>query len=777
MNISYIGTETGFFDIGSVFLPSLFFPSPAPFISQSVSFNTVELQSSGSLHSLVLQGTGFTADANGNLNGGTITSVSIGEPFASPFEPIVTFSEINWTVLEFLTASQTAYDFEDFADLSALLNAQGPVTFDASEAIAVVEPSQILDLITEDINFIGSAFSDTVTGGDGNDTINPGSNSDSADLLTASLGNDTYDFGLSDAQTFSVVIYKDFNGIDAVVDGSTGTGSIAVASAGFTDTLINVDQALAWAFGIDGSNGNDSYDITLGGASFPPDETIGVPGSQRLNLRSGEGTDSFDIHFDGGGYLSFQMATGFSLTAPTQGFVADISNGTITNDGHGNSESISVTGTGGTLAFTLTDFADSVIGNDMNNVFVTNLGDDTIDGGDGFDVVLYSSSGIGSGLTVDLSTGVASGTWNGSAFTDSLTNIEGVRGSRDEADLLIGAAADESFWGRGGNDSIAGGLGNDTLNGEADDDLLEGGRGNDIIDGGDGIDTATYENASAGVTVKLAKGEAFGGDNFDLLTDIENLIGSDHDDKLVSDLGANVIDSGDGDDIVRSLGGNDTINSGFGDDEVFGVGDAETIDLGDGNDVARTKGGNDFVDTGDGDDRALTGGGDDIAIGREGQDEFFMGSGNDTAFGGFGEDTLNGGSNADVLDGGPGDDRVRGDDGVDHLNGNSGNDLLNGGANADTFWFFDIHSMGRDRITDFEDGLDVINLSDWGFASAADVLALASSAGGFDQHTRITFTDGVNDQKRDIVIENLDLADFDASDITLTGVNPFDIVI
>ncbi|MEP5001717.1 MAG: hypothetical protein ABJT05_05395, partial [Paracoccaceae bacterium] len=159
------------------------------------------------------------------------------------------------------------------------------------------------------------------------------------------------------------------------------------------------------------------------------------------------------------------------------------------------------------------------------------------------------------------------------------------------------------------------------------------------------------------------------------------------------------------------------------------------------------------------------------------QDEFFMGSGNDTAFGGFGEDTLNGGSNADVLDGGPGDDRVRGDDGVDHLNGNSGNDLLNGGANADTFWFFDIHSMGRDRITDFEDGLDVINLSDWGFASAADVLALASSAGGFDQHTRITFTDGVNDQKRDIVIENLDLADFDASDITLTGVNPFDIVI
>ncbi|MEO9517705.1 MAG: hypothetical protein ABJG55_18520, partial [Paracoccaceae bacterium] len=97
----------------------------------------------------------------------------------------------------------------------------------------------------------------------------------------------------------------------------------------------------------------------------------------------------------------------------------------------------------------------------------------------------------------------------------------------------------------------------------------------------------------------------------------------------------------------------------------------------------------------------------------------------------------------------------------------------NGGASADTFWFFDIQSMGQDRITDFEDGLDKINLSDWGFETAADVLALASSAGGFDQHTRITFADDLNNQKRDVVIENLDLSDFDATDFLLTGIDPF----
>ncbi|MEP3718435.1 MAG: calcium-binding protein [Paracoccaceae bacterium] len=728
------------------------------------------------MHSLVLQGTGFTADANGNLNGGTITSVSIGEPFASPFEAIVTFSEINWTVLEFLTASQTAYDFEDFADLSALLNAQGAVTFDASEAIAGVDPSQILDLITEDIDFTGSAFTDTVTGGDGDDTINPGTNPDTGDFLRASLGNDTYDFSSSVGDSNFVFLYDNFNGIDVNINGADGTGTINVTSAGFTDTLLNIENALSWALAIEGTTDNDNFDLTVASQPFASGLSSDLFNPQRLFVNAGSGVDSFDMHFDGGGTIVFNLGSGLTLPQPTQGFIADIAAGTISNDGYGNAETISVTGSGGSLDFYLTNFDDSIVGNSMDNTFISNQGDDTINGGDGFDRIRYDRSGV-EAVNVNLATGIATGVWNGSAFSDSLTNIEGVRGSRDEGDMLIGAAADEAFWGLGGNDSIAGGQGNDTLNGEADDDLLEGGRGNDIIDGGDGIDTATYENASAGVTVKLAKGEAFGGDNFDLLTDIENLIGSDHNDKLVSDLGANVIDSGDGDDIVRSLGGNDTINSGFGNDEVFGVGDAETIDLGDGNDVARTKGGNDYVDTGDGDDRALTGGGDDIAIGREGQDEFFMGSGNDTAFGGFGEDTLNGGSNADVLDGGPGDDRVRGDDGVDHLNGNSGNDLLNGGANADTFWFFDIHSMGRDRITDFEDGLDVINLSDWGFASAANVLALASSAGGFDQHTRITFTDGVNDQKRDIVIENLDLADFDASDITLTGVNPFDIVI
>ncbi|MEP3635967.1 MAG: calcium-binding protein [Paracoccaceae bacterium] len=212
---------------------------------------------------------------------------------------------------------------------------------------------------------------------------------------------------------------------------------------------------------------------------------------------------------------------------------------------------------------------------------------------------------------------------------------------------------------------------------------------------------------------------------------------------------------------------------GTGEDFVLGSSDGEQVDLGDGDDVARTRGGNDLIEGGLGDDTIAGNGGADTAFGDNGDDTFFMGSQNDTVFGGAGEDVINGGFSADVLDGGADDDRVRGDASVDQINGGDGDDLLVGGTNADTFWFFDTDATGVDRIKDFEDGLDRVNLSDWGFASDADVFAIASAAGGADQHTRLDFTDGSGGETRALVIENLDISDFDASDFLLTGSDPF----
>ncbi|MEO9895216.1 MAG: calcium-binding protein [Paracoccaceae bacterium] len=394
---------------------------------------------------------------------------------------------------------------------------------------------------------------------------------------------------------------------------------------------------------------------------------------------------------------------------------------------------------------------DTIVGGDGNDTLLGKNGEDSLVGGEGQDE-LFGADG-----------------------NDTILGDDG-------DDLLGGASGSDNLFGGDGRDTLFGGDENDTLDGGDGDDNVSGGNGDDVIvasqgrdqvNGNAGNDTINYSGAGSAVTVKLHKDTAVSATYEDSIQDIENVIGTDFDDKLVGDIGDNELWSGAGNDTINNLGGNDTIHTGTGEDFVLGSSDGEQVILGNGDDVARTRGGNDLIEAGEGNDTLAGNGGEDTAFGDDGDDTFFMGSQNDTAFGGAGADTINGGFNADVLDGGADDDRVRGEAGMDQLNGGDGNDLLVGGANADTFWFFDTDATGVDRITDFQDGLDTINLSDWGFASDADVFALASMAGGANQHTRIDFTDGSGGEVRALVIENLDISDFDASDFLLTGSDPF----
>ena len=75
--------------------------------------------------------------------------------------------------------------------------------------------------------------------------------------------------------------------------------------------------------------------------------------------------------------------------------------------------------------------------------------------------------------------------------------------------------------------------------------MLEGGAGKDALDGGGGSDTASYAQATAGVTADLSKpanntGDA-GGDTY---KGIENLLGSAFNDKLTGNNGANTLTGG-----------------------------------------------------------------------------------------------------------------------------------------------------------------------------------------------------------------------------------------
>uniref|UniRef100_A0AAN0MDV4 Calcium-binding protein n=1 Tax=Yoonia rhodophyticola TaxID=3137370 RepID=A0AAN0MDV4_9RHOB len=125
-----------------------------------------------------------------------------------------------------------------------------------------------------------------------------------------------------------------------------------------------------------------------------------------------------------------------------------------------------------------------------------------------------------------------------------------------------------------------------------------------------------------------------------------------------------------------------------------------------------------------------------------------------TQIGSAGGDIIVGQDTAEALFGAAGDDTII---------GNGGGDRLSGGAGDDTFVFSDTGSV--DTIVDFEDSLagqDLIDVSAFGFATEADVLALAQARGPGGRDVLIQL-----DTDNAILIERFDLALLDASDFLI----------
>lgn len=171
-------------------------------------------------------------------------------------------------------------------------------------------------------------------------------------------------------------------------------------------------------------------------------------------------------------------------------------------------------------------------------------------------------------------------------------------------------------------------------------------------------------------------------------------------------------------------------------------------------------------------------GGDDILHGKSGNDKIHGGNGydeirgnrgSDILLGNNGSDNLRGGRGDDNLKGGNGDDSLFGGNGADVVNGGAGNDVLKGGVVGDqgdgfqdkfVFRSSELGEGGFDRVRDFEDNLDILDLSSFGFANfSTDVLARASDT---TSGMRINFGSG------DVLfIEGFEVANFDAGDVLL----------
>jgi Ca2+-binding RTX toxin-like protein len=248
--------------------------------------------------------------------------------------------------------------------------------------------------------------------------------------------------------------------------------------------------------------------------------------------------------------------------------------------------------------------------------------------------------------------------------------------------------ADDILLGSPGDDYLAGWDGNDFLYGMLGNDDLVGGSGADFLDGGFGNDYASYHCVvgypSAGVTVNLETGVGDGGEaDGDTLINIENLVGSCHDDIFIGDDGENKLLGRSGNDTLKGGGGddelwgdfeNDTLHGGGGADELHGGDDIDTaaydespqgvtvsldVDLASGGDATGDRlydienlTGSAHDDWLEGDDHA------NVLTGLDGEDTLKGFGGADTLYGGGDDDTLKGGRGADVLDGGDGIDKA-----------------------------------------------------------------------------------------------------------------------
>ncbi|MCI5043363.1 MAG: pre-peptidase C-terminal domain-containing protein [Aquisalinus sp.] len=334
--------------------------------------------------------------------------------------------------------------------------------------------------------------------------------------------------------------------------------------------------------------------------------------------------------------------------------------------------------------------------------------------------------GISSGANRNFTENVT-GAYSLSAITVGDNDIIGtvnndVLAGTNNDDVIKGLFGDDLLSGLAGNDELFGSLGQDTLNGGDGDDLLVGGAGDDILNGGIGRDVLEGGSGRDELNGGSSADTLIGGSNNDVLN------GQAGNDVLFGNGGIDTLTGGDGDDQLDGGGGRDLLDGGLGNDDIVGGDGADRIFGGDGDDIISGRRGSDTIDGGAGNDVIAGRGLTDVISGGEGDDTLRGNGGRDTLNGDAGNDLLVGGQGNDILNGGADDDRLDGRAGDDILSGGSGVDILLGKGGNDVFIFAADHD--ETTIMDFIDGEDMIDLSDFGFASLAAATALMSEAAG-----------------------------------------------
>jgi hypothetical protein len=301
--------------------------------------------------------------------------------------------------------------------------------------------------------------------------------------------------GGSGADTFT---FSGFGLLTGVIDGGGGNNTIVGNNSG-DDFVINggnaglitslLDNGFVNVQNLTGGSGADTVSLLPGG-SIAGNISLLPGGSIAGNINGGNGRDTLD-------YSQFNLLVTTNLQTDTStaiGTFASIENfvGTpadITNlvgspvgafdtfIGPNTSNIWAVTGTDSGTLNLLTSYAayENLTGGTGQDVFRFSGGghvDGKVTGGGGIDWLDYSL--LSSGVSVNLSTGIAS-------RTHSVTGIQDVLGSAGGGDTLTGNALANVLVGRVGNNTISGNGGNDIIIGGLGHNLLKGGSAQDLF--------------------------------------------------------------------------------------------------------------------------------------------------------------------------------------------------------------------------------------------------------------------------------------------------------
>ncbi len=283
-----------------------------------------------------------------------------------------------------------------------------------------------------------------------------------------------------------------------------------------------------------------------------------------------------------------------------------------------------------------------------------------------------------------------------------------------------GDASHNSYTGTNSSDVMMGRGGNDTLKGLDGVDYIYGGTGNDHIYGGRGPDVMYGDEGDDIFYVD---------DVFDNTTAIGDRI-----------------DGGDGVDIIAAVS-----SDGVGYSVKIRLGDVSGVEI-----LYNTTASQDLLVEGSGVINLSRIQYYETEGGSLGQ--VWGGSANDTISGynfSTHEDTIYAGAGNDVIYGFAGDDALMGGVGNDTISGGAGNDRLYGDGGADVFRFNVDADEGVDRLRDYADGVDRIQINGAGGSLTFDDLEIVNSATGCDVSVngKLIFT-----------VENVDASALDAGD-------------